>query len=72
MKWQEVEELCTVNFTIYTPHQILLERSDREDAMGYEKWEIRTKFWIEIVKVRDNAEDLGRDGRITLKGILGK
>jgi hypothetical protein len=30
------------------------------------------KFWMKSMKERDRSEDLGVDGRITLKWILGK
>jgi len=30
------------------------------------------KFWLENLKERDHAEDLGVDGRIILDWILGK
>jgi hypothetical protein len=33
---------------------------------------MHTKFWLEILKERDHLEDLGIDGRIILKYILGK
>jgi hypothetical protein len=29
-------------------------------------------FWLESLKGRDHSEDLGVDGRIILKRILGK
>jgi hypothetical protein len=31
-----------------------------------------TKFWLEHVKGRDCSEDLGVDGKMILKCILGK
>jgi putative hemolysin len=34
--------------------------------------EMRTKFWMESLKGRDHAKDLGVDGRIILKWILRK
>jgi hypothetical protein len=33
---------------------------------------MHTKFWSEILKSRDNSEDLGIDGRIILECILEK
>jgi hypothetical protein len=33
---------------------------------------IYTKFWLEILKGRDNLEELGTDVRIILKWILEK
>jgi len=30
------------------------------------------KFWLENLKGRDHAEDLGRDGKISLEWILRK
>jgi hypothetical protein len=30
------------------------------------------KFYLESLRGRDHSEDLGTDGRITLKWILGK
>jgi hypothetical protein len=33
---------------------------------------VHTKFWSEILKGKDHAEDLGIDGKITLKWNLGK
>jgi hypothetical protein len=34
--------------------------------------EVLTGFWLGGPKVRDHWEDLGVDGRITLRWILGK
>jgi hypothetical protein len=33
---------------------------------------IHTKFWSENLKGRDHSEDLGVDGRIMMKCMLGK
>jgi hypothetical protein len=33
---------------------------------------MRTKVWLEILKVRDNSKDLGVNAKIVLKLILGK
>jgi hypothetical protein len=33
---------------------------------------MRTKFWLENLKARDNLEDLDVDGRIILECISGK
>jgi hypothetical protein len=32
---------------------------------------MRTRFWFESLKGRDHSEDLGVDGKIILKLILG-
>jgi hypothetical protein len=37
-----------------------------------ERLEMRTKFWLESLKVRNNSEDLGVDGKIILKWTVGK
>jgi hypothetical protein len=31
-----------------------------------------TEFWLEGLKGRDHPEDIGKDGRIIMKCILGK
>jgi hypothetical protein len=36
------------------------------------RWEMSTKFWLEILKGRDHSYDLDVDGRIILKWIFGK
>jgi hypothetical protein len=36
------------------------------------RWELRTKFWLESLTGRDHSEDLGFDGKVILKWILGK
>jgi hypothetical protein len=33
---------------------------------------MRTKFWWDNLKGRDDSEDLGVDGKIILEWILGK
>jgi hypothetical protein len=33
---------------------------------------MRKIFWVESLKERDNSKDIGLDGRIILKWILGK
>jgi hypothetical protein len=33
---------------------------------------MRTVFWFENLKGRDTSEDLGVDGRVILKCVLGK
>jgi len=33
---------------------------------------MHTEFWSESLKGRDNSEDQGMDGRMTLAWILGK
>jgi hypothetical protein len=42
------------------------------DVVHMERWEVRKIFWLESLKGREHSEDLGVEGRIVIKWILGK
>jgi hypothetical protein len=67
-KWREAEEHCIMrSFITCTLHQMLLGAC----SMHWRD-EMCTIFWSEGLKGRDHSEDLGVDGRMVLKLILGK
>jgi hypothetical protein len=37
-----------------------------------ERRAMHTKFWFKNMKVKDHSEDLGEDGKIILKCMMGK
>jgi len=42
------------------------------DVTQYERRETHIIFWLENLKGRDHSENVGADGKMILKWILGK
>jgi hypothetical protein len=72
-----MEKIVMRSSIICTLHQILLGYQIKDDEMGraysmHEGNDICVQIWLESLKGRDHLEDLGIDGQIILKCILGK
>jgi hypothetical protein len=79
MKWQEVGENCIMrSCMICTLYPVLLGRSrqggwnGRGMWLALGRWGVHTTFWLGGLKGGDHYEDLGVDGRITSRWILGQ